>query len=201
VSGTHGGGCVHARTHTHTYIHAYAGVLLLNACLTVRAHERTCIPPWPSAASQCHPLTRASLCAYARTGTANSHAGHGWEQLTDAVVRAINTQRTNVVFMLWGNPAQKKGKDISTVRLPCIYICVYDVYAYGACINLRALTVLVIVGGWDRQTRHLVLTTVHPSPLSASRGFFGCNHFALANEYLAKHGHATVDWAALRAPA
>ena len=42
--------------------------------------------------------------------------------------------------------------------------------------------------------RHRVLKAPHPSPLSAYRGFFGCGHFAAANEYLARHGQAPVDW-------
>lgn len=42
--------------------------------------------------------------------------------------------------------------------------------------------------------KHLVLEAVHPSPLSAYRGFFGCNHFRLANEYLEKNGIAPIDW-------
>jgi uracil-DNA glycosylase len=41
---------------------------------------------------------------------------------------------------------------------------------------------------------HCVLEAVHPSPLSAYRGFFGCGHFALANEYLTKHGREPIDW-------
>ena len=45
----------------------------------------------------------------------------------------------------------------------------------------------------DRK-RHLVLTGVHPSPLSASRGFFGCGHFSKANLYLEKHGLPPIDW-------
>ncbi len=58
---------------------AEQGVLLLNAVLTVREHE------------------------------AASHAGHGWEQFTDAVVRAINERKQGVVYLLWGSYAQKKG--------------------------------------------------------------------------------------------
>lgn len=58
---------------------AEQGVLLLNAVLTVREHE------------------------------AASHAGRGWEQFTDAVVRAINERKQGVVYMLWGSYAQKKG--------------------------------------------------------------------------------------------
>lgn len=57
---------------------ARQGVLLLNAVLTVRA------------------------------GEANSHAGHGWEQLTDAIIRAVNAQPQRVVFILWGAYARKK---------------------------------------------------------------------------------------------
>ncbi|MBO7313974.1 MAG: uracil-DNA glycosylase, partial [Alistipes sp.] len=55
------------------------GVLLLNATLTVRAHA------------------------------AASHAGHGWERFTDAVVKAIAERKQGVVYMLWGSYAQRKG--------------------------------------------------------------------------------------------
>ena len=65
---------------------AERGVLLLNAVLTVRA------------------------------GEANSHAGKGWEQFTDAVIRAVNAKRTRVVFVLWGSYAQKKTELIDTDR-------------------------------------------------------------------------------------
>lgn len=43
-------------------------------------------------------------------------------------------------------------------------------------------------------TKHLVLTSPHPSPLSASRGFFGNNHFKLANQYLIENGRGEIDW-------
>ena len=43
--------------------------------------------------------------------------------------------------------------------------------------------------------KHLVLTSPHPSPFSADRGFFGNNHFKLANDYLSEHGMEPVDWA------
>lgn len=55
------------------------GVLLLNTVLTVRAHE------------------------------ANSHKGLGWEEFTDAAIRALNTVDQPIVFILWGRPAQMKG--------------------------------------------------------------------------------------------
>ena len=43
--------------------------------------------------------------------------------------------------------------------------------------------------------KHLILESAHPSPLSAYNGFFGCNHFALANEFLNKNGLPTINWA------
>ncbi|KPC55232.1 uracil-DNA glycosylase [Amantichitinum ursilacus] len=46
----------------------------------------------------------------------------------------------------------------------------------------------------DRQ-RHCVLESVHPSPLSAYRGFIGCGHFSAANQYLQQHGRTPIDWA------
>ena len=65
---------------------AEQGVLMLNAVLTVRAHE------------------------------AASHAGRGWERFTDAVVRAIAEQKEGVVYMLWGSYAQKKGAMVDTSK-------------------------------------------------------------------------------------
>ena len=106
---------------------AQQGVLLLNATLTVEAHK------------------------------AGSHQGKGWEELTDAAIQALNNQRSNIVFMLLGSYAQRKGQFI------------------------------------DRK-RHLVLTAVHPSPLSAYRGFIGCGHFSKANEYLLQHGQPPINW-------
>ncbi|SEQ22758.1 uracil-DNA glycosylase [Neolewinella agarilytica] len=44
------------------------------------------------------------------------------------------------------------------------------------------------------ESKHLVLESAHPSPFSADRGFFGNNHFVLANEYLAKHGREEIVW-------
>ncbi len=43
-------------------------------------------------------------------------------------------------------------------------------------------------------SKHLILKSVHPSPLSASRGFFGCHHFSKANDFLQQHGIAPIDW-------
>lgn len=103
------------------------GVLLLNATLTVRA------------------------------GNAGSHQRRGWEDFTDAAIRILAEKRKNLVFILWGSYAQRKGAFI------------------------------------DRE-RHLVLTSPHPSPLSAYAGFFGNHHFTLTNDYLTKHGETPIDW-------
>ena len=107
---------------------ARQGVLLLNATLTVRAHQ------------------------------AASHQRHGWEQFTDAAIRALNAERENLVFILWGGYARSKAQLI------------------------------------DR-SRHLVLESVHPSPLSANRGgWFGNHHFSQCNAYLREHGEQEIDW-------
>ena len=65
---------------------ANQGVLLLNATLTVRAHQ------------------------------AGSHQGKGWEELTDAAIAALNREREHIVFMLWGSYAQRKGQFIDRHR-------------------------------------------------------------------------------------
>lgn len=106
---------------------AKQGVLLLNATLTVRK------------------------------GEAGSHQNKGWEQFTDAIVKTLSEQKENLVFMLWGSYAQKKGSVINP-------------------------------------SKHLVLQSAHPSPFSADRGFFGNNHFRLANEYLKEHGKEKIEW-------
>lgn len=106
---------------------AAQGVLMLNTVLTVRAHE------------------------------ANSHKGHGWEQFTDAIIRAVNMKDAPVVYMLWGSPAQSK--------IPML-----------------------------NNPKQLILKSVHPSPLSAYRGFFGCKHFSKCNEFLEANGLTPIDW-------
>ena len=106
---------------------AEQGVLLLNAVLTVKAHQ------------------------------AASHAGKGWEQFTDAVVRIINQRKEGLVYMLWGSYAQRKGQIADPAR-------------------------------------NLILKSVHPSPLSVYRGFFGCKHFSQANEYLVSRGQEPIIW-------
>lgn len=106
---------------------AKQGVLLLNATLTVQQ------------------------------GMAGSHQKRGWEEFTDAIIRAVNDQRDHVVFMLWGAYAQKKGAFI------------------------------------DRN-KHLVLESVHPSPLSAHRGFLGNGHFKKANDWLEQQGKKPIHW-------
>ena len=104
------------------------GVLLLNATLTVRAHQ------------------------------AGSHQNKGWEKFTDAVIEKLSTEREGLVFMLWGGPAKKKGAKVDS-------------------------------------SKHLVLTTGHPSPLAANRGYwFGNKHFSKANEFLKEKGEVPINW-------
>jgi len=103
------------------------GVLLLNSVLTVQAHN------------------------------AASHQGQGWEIFTDAIVAELNDKHDNLVFILWGSYAQKKGAKID-------------------------------------QKRHLVIKSVHPSPLSSYRGFFGSKPFSKTNAYLQAMGKTPIDW-------
>ncbi|EPR70398.1 Uracil-DNA glycosylase, family 1 [Winogradskyella psychrotolerans RS-3] len=104
------------------------GVLLLNATLTVRAHD------------------------------AGSHQKKGWEQFTDVVIKTISAEKTNVVFLLWGGFAKKKKKLIDT-------------------------------------SKHIVLESGHPSPLSANRGYwFGNKHFSKTNYQLEQVEVSVIDW-------
>jgi uracil-DNA glycosylase len=104
------------------------GVLLLNATLTVRAHQ------------------------------AGSHQNKGWEQFTDAVIRTVSEQLDGVVFLLWGGFAKKKATLID-------------------------------------KGKHHILTSGHPSPLSANRGlWFGNQHFSTANGLLSQLGRQPIDW-------
>ncbi|KAI1127126.1 uracil-DNA glycosylase [Nemania abortiva] len=109
---------------------AERGVLMLNTCLTVRAHA------------------------------ANSHQKRGWEAFTQKVIDLVAQKRTRgVVFLAWGKPAGDRVAKVDTKR-------------------------------------HLVLKSVHPSPLSASRGFFDCGHFKKTNEWLSsRYGpDGEIDW-------
>lgn len=107
---------------------ARQGVLLLNATLTVRAHQ------------------------------AGSHQNKGWEIFTDAVIRRLADVQEHLVFLLWGSYAQRKGAFIDT-------------------------------------NKHLVLKSVHPSPLSANRGgWFGNHQFSKTNAYLREHGIPEIQW-------
>ena len=107
---------------------ANQGVLLLNATLTVRAHE------------------------------AGSHQKQGWEQFTDAVIQRISSRSEGIIFLLWGGFAKKKAKLID-------------------------------------QSKHHILTSGHPSPLSANRGlWFGNRHFSRTNQLLSQMGKTPIRW-------
>jgi len=101
-------------------------------------------------------LLNASLSV--RKDSPNSHKHLKWNLFTDAVIQKISAEKENVVFLLWGNFAQKKGAKI------------------------------------DR-TKHLVLESGHPSPMSANQGkWFGNKHFSQTNEYLQSNGNAGIKW-------
>ncbi|SEF48028.1 Uracil-DNA glycosylase [Halpernia humi] len=106
---------------------AQQGVLLLNATLTVRAHE------------------------------ANSHQKLDWEKFTDFIIKEISDKKENVVFVLWGSFAQKKSVLID-------------------------------------ESKHLILKSVHPSPLSSYRGFFGSAPFSKINDYLKSKKKEIIHW-------
>lgn len=114
---------------------ARQGVLLLNNTLTVEA------------------------------GQAGSHAGRGWDAVTDACVAAVAASDHPTVFILWGSHARKKAS-----RLPAL---------------ARAMA---------GRANHLVLISAHPSPLSAHNGFFGSRPFSQTNAFLQEHGRGAIDW-------
>ena len=106
---------------------AKQGVLLLNATLTVRAHE------------------------------ANSHKDLGWEKFTDFIIKEISDKKENVVFVLWGAFAQKKA-------------------------------------GLIDASKHFIIQSAHPSPLSARKGFFGSRPFSKINQFLEEKGKEPINW-------
>ena len=106
---------------------AKQGVLLSNASLTVRANQP------------------------------NSHAGIGWHNFTDAIIKILSSQKEHLVFVLWGNFAKQKMELID-------------------------------------ETKHLILTSHHPSPFSVHKGFLGNRHFSKTNEYLTKKGITPINW-------
>jgi uracil-DNA glycosylase len=106
---------------------ARQGVLLLNSVLTVEAEQ------------------------------AASHQKKGWEIFTDEVIKKLNDEKENLVFILWGSYAQKKAEFVN-------------------------------------QNKHFVIKSVHPSPLSSHRGFFGSKPFSKTNDYLIKNGIKPIEW-------
>lgn len=106
---------------------AKQGVLLLNSILTVKKDT---------------PL---------------SHENIGWQEITNFIIKYINDNKENVVFILWGNFAKEYKKYIDT-------------------------------------NKHYIIESAHPSPLSASRGFFGSKPFSKTNNYLKKNNQSVIDW-------
>ncbi|OCL88336.1 Uracil-DNA glycosylase [Aliarcobacter thereius] len=88
---------------------------------------------------------------------AGSHQKLGWEIFTDNIIKYINDNCKDIVFILWGTPAIKKSSLIN-------------------------------------KDKHHILSSVHPSPLSAYRGFFGSKHFSKTNEILNKINKEAINW-------
>ena len=59
---------------------------------------------------------------------------------------------------------------------------------------LAVLSAVIFVRAFIDASKHLVLKSAHPSPLSAHNGFFGCRHFSKANDWLAAHGETPIEW-------
>ena len=124
----------------------------ISADLSVKMTKSGDLTPW---AEQGVLLLNATLTV--GQAKAGSHQNKGWETFTDAAIAALNEHRENLVFVLWGSYAQKKGAFID-------------------------------------DKKHLVLKSVHPSPLSAHRGFFGNHQFSQINAYLIQHNQAAINW-------
>ena len=95
-------------------------------------------------------------------GKAGSHAGRGWDAITDACIGAVVERGQPCVFILWGSHAKKKAGRIK---------------------------------GLGAAAHHLVLSSVHPSPLSAHSGFFGSRPFSQTNAFLEAQGCDVINWA------
>lgn len=178
-------------TYSRSYLEAWAkeGVLLLNASLTVRAHS------------------------------AASHSGKGWEAFTgesfslyfllvfptsishslvlnfysfpkDAIINYLNEKKSGLVFMLWGSHAQKKGSKINQKVREAYRVFVLLCFEVKN-VFLLSISIIEFINFLQN---HLVLKAVHPSPLSAHRGFMDCKHWSQANKYLEQRGKAPVNW-------
>ncbi len=105
-----------------------------------------------------------------RENLAFSHRKHGWESFTDKVIEVLLQKSSPIVFLCWGAAAAKKVENIKILFKK----------KYGM-VNTISHS-------------HLILKAPHPSPLSAHRGFLGCNHFIKANKFLQKKGFSKIEW-------
>jgi len=114
-----------------------------------------------------------NTCLTVRPHTAGSHKDKGWEQFTDRVIEVVDRYGG-------ANLGDKSGFGRGVVFL-----------AWGSWAAKRVAKL--------SKTKHLILSSAHPSPLSASRGFFGNGHFRKANDWLeARYGpDGRVDWCLL----
>lgn len=90
-------------------------------------------------------------------GKAGSHHLKGWEEFTDKIIELLNEKKENLVFILWGSPAQKKAAKVDPKK-------------------------------------HFIIKSVHPSPLSSYRGFFGSKPFSQTNAFLRSKKIPEINW-------
>lgn len=110
-------------------------------------------------------LLNATLTVEA--GKPNSHLKYKWETFTDEIIKKLVESKQPMVFLLWGSFAQKKEKLI-----------------LGECSEQNIV----------EQDNLLIIKTPHPSPMSASKGFFDVMQFSMTNDFLKKHGLQEIDW-------
>lgn len=124
----------------------------LKADLGIEIPQHGCLESW---ARQGVLLLNTVLTV--EKGKAGSHHGRGWEAFTDRVIELLDHKKEQLVFILWGSPAQKKAQRVDTKK-------------------------------------HLILKSVHPSPLSVYRGFLGSKPFSRTNTYLEENNIEEIDW-------
>jgi len=138
------------------------GVLLLNSVLTVEAHKP------------------------------KSHSNKGWEIFTTEVIKYLNANKENLVFILWGRDAREKKALINGISWSEFQeIQNFKNSAANLGTNEQSPLEQIFV---TNDPRHLILESAHPSPLSAYHGFFGSKPFSKTNEYLKFHNKPEIKW-------
>ena len=136
----------------------------LNADIGMNIPKNGCLVSW---AQQGVLLLNTVLTVEA--GKSNSHAKKGWEKFTDYIIKYLG--------------AAARGVTANVSSNPIVFIL------WGK--NAHSKEQFIIN---SNSNRHLILKAPHPSPLSASTGFFGCRHFSQANKFLSDNNLEIIDW-------